>query len=80
MVRGSQVAWVLALVFLIVCLVDPRERVHEHVVESGRDVAHERHEEEGHLQDGVLDEVYAFNHVGVPCDFRKVDEEAKELD
>jgi hypothetical protein len=32
------------------------------------------------LQDGVLDEVYALDHVGVPCDFGKVDEEAKELD
>lgn len=76
MVRGSQVVWVLALVFLVVCLVDPGERVHEHVVESGCDVAHERHEKERHLQDGVLDEVYAFDYVGVPCYLREIGEEA----
>jgi hypothetical protein len=80
MVDGPQLIRVLSFVLLVVCLVDPCERVHEHVVECGRDVAHEGHQEEGYLQNRVLDEVYAFNHVGVPCDFGKVDEEAKELD
>ena len=80
MVYGPQLVRILSFVLLVVCLVDPGERVHEHVVECGRNVAHEGHQEEGYLQDGVLDEVYAFNHVGVPCDFREVDEEAKELD
>jgi hypothetical protein len=32
------------------------------------------------LQDGVLDEVYAFDNIGVPCDLREVDEETQELD
>jgi hypothetical protein len=79
-VLGSQVVGVLALVFLVVGLIDPGERVHEHVVEGGRDVAHEGHEEEGHLQDGVLDEVDAVDDVGVPCHLGEVDEEAEELD
>jgi hypothetical protein len=79
MVYGPQLVRVLSFVLLVVCLVDPGERVHEHVVECGRDVAHESHQEEGYLQDGMLDEVYALNHVGVPCDFGEVDEEAKEL-
>jgi len=78
-VRSSQVVGVLALVLLIVCLVDPSERVHEHVVESRRDVAHERHEKEGHLQDGVLDEVDAVNYIGVPCHLREICKEAEEL-
>lgn len=80
MVDGPQLVRVLAFVFLVVCLVDPGERVHEHVVESGRDVPHEGHKEEGYLQDGMLDEVYAFDHVRVPCNLREVDEEAEELD
>jgi hypothetical protein len=79
-VLGSQVVGVLALVFLVVGLVDPGERVHEHVVEGRGDVAHEGHEEEGHLQDGVLDEVDAVDDVGVPCYLGEVDEEAEELD
>jgi hypothetical protein len=61
-------------------LVDPREGVHEHVVESGCDVAHERHEEEGHLQDRVLDEVDAFDDILVPCRLREIREEAEEGD
>jgi hypothetical protein len=61
-------------------LVDPREGVHEHVVESGCDVAHERHEEEGHLQDRVLDEVDAFDDILVPCRLREIREEAEERD
>jgi hypothetical protein len=28
----------------------------------------------------MLDEVNAFDHVGIPCDFREVDKEAEELD
>lgn len=79
MVYGPQLIRVLAFVLLVVCLVDPGERVHKHVVESGRDIAHEGHQEEGYLQDGMLDEVYAFDHVGIPCDLRKIDEEAEEL-
>ena len=79
MVRGSQVVGVLALVLLVVCLVDPSERVHEHVVQSGRYVAHERHEEEGNLQDGVFDEVDAVNYIGVPCYLREICKEAEEL-
>lgn len=65
---------------LVVCLVDPREGVHEHVVESGRDVAHERHEEERNLQDGVLDEVDAFDYILVPCRLREIREEPEERD
>ena len=80
MINGPQLIRVLAFVLLVVRLVDPCERVHEHVVESGRDVTHEGHQEEGYLQDGMLDEVYAFDHVGVPSDLREVHEEAKELD
>jgi len=78
-VNSPQLIRVLAFVLLVVCLVDPGERVHEHVVEGGRNVAHEGHQEERYLQDGMLDEVYAFDHVGIPCDFREVDEEAEEL-
>ena len=80
MVRGSQVVGVLALVLLVVCLVNPREGVHEHVVESGRDVAHECHEEERHLQDRVLDEVDAFDYILVPCRLREIREEPEERD
>jgi hypothetical protein len=80
MIHGPQLIRVLAFVLLVICLVDPGERVHEHVVEGGRDVAHEGHQEERYLQDGMLDEVYAFDHVGVPCDLREIHEEAKELD
>lgn len=65
---------------LVVCLVDPREGVHEHVVEGGSDVAHERHEEEWHLQDRVLNEVDAFNYILVPCRLREIREEAEERD
>jgi hypothetical protein len=28
----------------------------------------------------MLDEVDAFDHIGIPCDFREVDKEAEELD
>ena len=65
---------------LVVCLVDPREGVHEHVVESGCDVAHEGHQEEGYLQDGVLDEVDAFDYILVPCRLREIREEPEERD
>lgn len=79
-VLGAQVGGVLALVLLVVCAVDPGEGVHEHVVEGWRDVAHEGHEEEGHLQDGVLDEVDAFDHFGVPGHLGEVCEEGEEGD
>lgn len=65
-VHCSQLFGVLAGVFLVVGLVDPGKGVHEHVVKRGGDVAHQGHEEEGHLEDGVLDEVDAFDYVGVP--------------
>jgi hypothetical protein len=79
-VCGSEVVGVLALVLLVVCLVDPREGVHEHVVKGGCDVAHERHEEERYLQDRVLDEVDAFDYILVPCRLREIREEAEERD
>ena len=65
---------------LVVCLVDPREGVHEHVVESGCDIAHERHEEEWHLQDRMFDEVDAFNDILIPCRLREIREEPEERD
>lgn len=34
---------ILVLVLLVVCVVDPGKRVHEHVVKGWRDISHERH-------------------------------------
>ena len=65
---------------LVVCLVDPREGIHEHVVQSRGDITHERHEEEGHLQDRVLDEVDAFDYILIPCRLREIREEPEEQD
>lgn len=65
---------------LVVCLVDPREGVHEHVVEGGCDVTHERHEKERHLKDRMLNEVDAFDYILIPCRLREVREEPEERD
>jgi hypothetical protein len=90
MVEGAEVMRVLGLVLLDVRLIDPQERVHEpgtsavhmqsiwqsiHLVQCRCDVAHHRHEEQGNLEDGVLEEVEAVDYAFVPCRMRHVDEE-----
>lgn len=47
-------------------LVDPVEGSHEEVVEGRGDVAHEAHEEEGELEDVVLDEAETADERVVP--------------
>lgn len=49
-----------------------------HVVESGSDVAHQRHQEEGDLQDIFLDEVEAPDNLVVPCDMIQTEDEGYE--
>lgn len=63
---GSELGRVIVLVFLLVGGVDPAEGVHEHVVQGGGYVAHQGHEEEGDLEDVVLDEVQAADEVVIP--------------
>ena len=48
---------------------------HLHMVQSRRDVAHQAHEEEWHLQDGIGDEVQSSYQLVVPCHRIEVDEE-----
>lgn len=69
---------VLGLVLLVVGLVDPAQRIHEHVIQRGRDVAHEAHEEEGHLQHRVRDEVQAPDQLIVPGDGVEIEDEGQE--
>lgn len=65
-VGRAQGVWIFRLVLLVVGLVDPFQGVHEHVIERGRDVAHQAHEEEGDLQHRVCDEVQAPDQLIVP--------------
>lgn len=51
---------------LHVCAVNPREGGHEHLVHGGGEVAYETHQEEGNLQDGVLDELHAVDDITLP--------------
>lgn len=51
---------------LLVGFVNPTEGVHEHVVQGGGDVAHQRHEKKGDLEDIVLDKVQAADEVIIP--------------
>lgn len=70
--------WVVVLVLLQIGVVDPAEGVHEHVVESGSDVAHQGHEEKGDLEDVVLDEIETVDEAVIPGDGVEVDEEGEE--
>ena len=69
---------VLGPVLLVVGLVDPFEGIHEHVIEGGRDVAHEAHEEEGDLQHRVGDEVQAPDQLIVPGHGVEIEDEGEE--
>jgi len=48
-----------------------------HLIESGRDVPHQAHEEEGDLQDGIGKEVQAVHELVIPGGLLKVDDERK---
>ena len=65
-VGRAQGIWVFRLVLLVVGLVDPFQGIHEHVIERGRDVTHQAHEEEGDLEHRVGDEVQAPDQLIVP--------------
>jgi len=79
-VHGSQVIRILVLVLLHVRLVDPLQAVHEHVIHRRAQVPHQTHEEEGDLQDGMLDEVDAIDDLFVPRRAAEVSEETGEAD
>ena len=66
---------ILVLVLLVVCVVDPGKRVHEHVVKGWRDISHERHEEERNLQDITLDKIQLLGECRIPGDVREKREE-----
>ena len=50
------------------------------MVHCGRDVAHQRHHEERHLQDGVLDEGEPVNDALVPVRALEVEGEREEIE
>jgi hypothetical protein len=77
-IHGAKVTGVLRLVLLNVRLVDPVERVHEHLVQGWRNVSHERHQEEGHLENRVLEEVEAIHYSVVPVSVVQVYNECQE--
>lgn len=45
-----------------------------HVVESGRDVSHQSHEEEWYLQDLVGDEIQTLDERIIPCHGVEIDQ------
>jgi hypothetical protein len=49
-----------------------------HAIQSGCDVTHHGHEEEGHLEDGVLKEVQAVDDALVHVRMIHVDEEGEK--
>lgn len=65
-IHGAEVARILGFVLLNIGLVDPAKRIHEHLVESWRDVSHKRHEEEGYLKNRVFKEVETIGHSIIP--------------
>lgn len=68
----------LVLVLLDIGLVDPAQRVHEHVIESRSNVSHERHEEEGRLKDMVGEQLECVDEAIVPRCLIKVEEESQD--
>jgi hypothetical protein len=68
----------LVLVLLDIGLVDPAQRVHEHVIESRGNVSHERHEEEGRLKDMVGEQLEGVDEAIVPRCLIKVEEESQD--
>ena len=77
MIHRPQVVRILALVLRHVRLVDPGEGVHKHVIHGRGEVAHERQEKEGNLEDMLFDVVDCFDEVFVPGE---VGEEVEELE
>ena len=63
--------------FLDVGLIDPAEGIHEHLIQRRGDVPHEGHQEEGNLEDRVLEKVQAINHRIVPLGVVHVHEEGE---
>lgn len=53
-------------------------RAYLHAIQSGCDVAHHGHEEEGYLEDGVLKEVEAVHDTFVHARVVHVDEEGED--
>jgi hypothetical protein len=66
MIHRSELCWILGLMFLDVCLVNPTKGLHEHVVHGRTQITHEAHQEERNLQDGVLDELDAVDDIFGP--------------
>jgi hypothetical protein len=93
-VHGAQVMRVFALVLLDVSLIYPVQGIHKpsdisvekgaaqfdglHQVQSGGDIAHHRHEEEGHLKDRVLKELQAIHDALIPGGVVHVDDKRED--
>lgn len=78
MIHGAQVSWVFGLVLADVRGIDPLQTVHEKIVKGRAHVPHQAHKEERHLQNGMLDEVNAFNNIIVPSHALEIGEQAEE--
>lgn len=65
-VHVPKIARVVVLVLLYIGEINPPQRVHKHVVQGGRDVPYERHQEERYLEDIFLDEIETSHDLVVP--------------
>jgi len=93
MVESAEVVWVFGFVLLDICLVYPQEGIHEpatfsttyqnllqnlHPIQRRRHISHHGHEEEGHLENCVLEKVEAADHAVIPCRMVHIDEQRCE--
>lgn len=68
MIWLAKCGWILVPVLLVVCVVDPCQRIHKHIVKGWRDISHERHEEERNLQDVALNKVQLVGECRIPSE------------